>query len=237
MPICYQATGLSSITYEAVRAKHFKYSYHSPTACLLFLSHEYEFIRHESTVRVQRKNLVKHKALQTTVNDLHQQRSNLQITISLEPDQKAKIKRPEDVLRYLVFPYLNYRDVLVFSGVCKLWKELANSNLLWKAVYQHHFDTTCTRWSTPSTFSSAHDWKLLFRSKLLAEQNVRGQVNDLGWAVKICPTVGCNKELRSKFIYDSHLLWHEDRYCTQEITHLKKALKSLQNGKGKGSEK
>lgn len=141
-------------------------------------------------------------------------------TPNLSGDMQKEIDSPDAVLKYLVFPYLDFKDIL--KPICKLWTRLANSNSLWKHLYLNHFGTSFTRWSILTFHSEAPDWKLLFRSKFLSQYNVRGLRNDFGWLVRICPTVGCNKELRTKLEYEMHVLRHDQKYCLDQMKNLKK---------------
>ena len=147
--------------------------------------------------------------ISSLVTDL---RSTLQPQPSFQP--KTQIRAPHDILRYMVFPYLDYRDLV--KPICKLWTRLAGCNLLWKSLHARHFGTTSTQWSNVAP----HDWKLHFRSTLSAKYNVQGITNQFGWPLHICPS--CNEILHSKFECDFHLLKHEERYVLDEVKRLKR---------------
>ena len=182
----------------------------------------------------KRKKRDNYKALQLKVTNLHQQ-------ITPKPSEdiqpQKEIDSPDAVLRYLVFPYLDFKDMV--QPVCKRWTRIAKCNLLWKSLYQYRFGMPCTRWLTRST-STTHDWKLLFHSAFVANYNIRGQMNTFGWNIRLCPVLGCNKELRSKLEYDTHVLKHEETYCLNHMKHLNKKRrdqKRLDNMKKKAGKK
>lgn len=169
---------------------------------------------------------MKHKSyknLQTKVCKLRRRMSQmeektcLQITSSASSEQKIELNSPQDVLRQLVFPYLDYKDIIKSSKVCKLWAQLVDCNALWKSLYQHHFGP---RSATLLSSTNQTGWKTLFRTKMSATYNVKGKLNDIGWAVRICPMVGCHKDLHNKFTYDYHVLKHEELYYMERIKYL-----------------
>ena len=69
---------------------------------------------------------MKHKSyknLQTKVSKLRQRMSQMekmQITNSASSEQKIELNGPQDVLRQLVFPYLDYEDIIKSSKVCRM---------------------------------------------------------------------------------------------------------------------
>ena len=139
------------------------------------------------------------------------------ITPELLPHVQSKLELddPASVLRDLVFTYLDYKDIA--KPVCKLWTRLAGYNGLWKSLYQIRFDTALSLQHTEPL-----QWKPLFRSALVASNRVRGQRDNYGWPICICPVVGCNKELRSKFDYDVHVLKHELQDVTKRLNILRR---------------
>ena len=141
----------------------------------------------------------------------------LEITNSPISEQKIELDSPHDVLRQLVFPYLDYKDIIVSSKVCKLWAKLVDSNVLWKSLYGHHFGP---RSATLLSSTNQTGWKTLFRTKMSATYNVKGKLNDTGWAVRICPIVGCDKDFYNEFTYDYHVLKHDEKYCMEKIKYL-----------------
>lgn len=72
------------------------------------------------------------------------------------------IDSPDAVLRHLIFPYLDYKDLV--QPVCKFWTRLAECDLLWKSLYCSHFGIAPVRWSFGV---KEHDWKLHFCYALL----------------------------------------------------------------------
>ena len=68
----------------------------------------------------------------------------------------------EAVLKHLIFPYLDYKDLV--QPVCKLWTKIGKCNLLWKSLYHSHFGTAPIQWSIGV---EEHDWKLHFRYAVL----------------------------------------------------------------------
>ena len=185
--------------------------------------------RHESSVRVQSMKHKSYKNLQTKVSKLRRRMSQmeektcLQITSSASSEQKIELNSPQDVLRKLVFPYLDFKDIIKSSKVCKLWAQLVDCNVLWKALYQHHFGP---RSATLLSLTNQTGWKTLFRTKMSATYNVKGKLNDIGWAVRICPMVGCHKDLHNKFTYDYHVLKHHEKYYMERIKYLKQSRKN-----------
>ena len=184
--------------------------------------------RHESSVRVQSMKHKSYKNLQTKVSKLRRRMSHmeektcLQITNSASSEQKIELNSPQDILRKLVFPYLHYKDIIKSSKVCKLWAQLVDSNVLWKSLYQHHFGP---RSATLLSSTNQTGWKTLFRTKMSATYNVKGKLNDIGWAVRICPMVGCHKDLHNKFTYEYHVLKHDEKYYMERIKYLKQSRK------------
>mmetsp|Transcript_2795 Transcript_2795/g.7068 ORF Transcript_2795/g.7068 Transcript_2795/m.7068 type:complete len:170 (-) Transcript_2795:2731-3240(-) len=138
---------------------------------------------------------------------------------------KREIGSADDVLNHLIFPFLDFKDIL--QPICTRWSILANSNSLWAPLYRYHFGSAYDHWSSPLSHPSdvvsvTRDWKMIFRSSFVARYSVKGQTNDFGWPVRVCPTIGCDKELRSSFEYDRHMLKHEEEYCSNRIKLLKK---------------
>ena len=143
----------------------------------------------------------------------------VQITTTVANAQTdANIDGPEAILKHLVFPYLEVRDIV--KPVCKLWTHIARSNEIWEGLYKRRF--CAPSFVLESQTTTARDWKQLFQETFVAHRNVRGHVNDLGWRVRICPAIGCNKELRSTFEFDRHVLKHEERIYVERIKQLKK---------------
>jgi hypothetical protein len=176
-------------------------------------------IRHKAAARAKRKKYNKYVALKGEMQRISILITDLQSsTLAPSPDFQPEIQiiGPDAVLRHLVFPYLDYRDLV--KPICKLWTRLAGCNLLWKSLYGHHFGTMSIQRSN----AVPHDWKLHFRSTLLAKYNVQGLTNNFGWPLRICPIVGCNKVLHSKFECDFHRLKHEEKYILDEMNCLKR---------------
>ncbi|KAL3817086.1 hypothetical protein ACHAXA_009917 [Cyclostephanos tholiformis] len=175
--------------------------------------------RHMSAARAQRKKCNDYVALKERlqnrcglVTDL--QNSTLKASADFQPE--IPFRGPEGVLRHLVFPYLDYRDLT--KPICKLWTRLAGYDTLWKALYVHHFGGTSVQLSN----IGPHDWKLNFRSTLLANCSVRGLTNKFGWPLRVCPAIGCNKVLYSEFERDFHQLKHKEKFILDEVKRLKK---------------
>ena len=169
------------------------------------------------------------RVLQSKVAKLYQQIDSLEKGIDMKPSQstlstnsRREIVSPNEVLKYLVFPFLGCKDLL--QPVCKLWSQMASSNELWEAQYKSYFGMPRSKClMIPPKSSSNYDWKLLFRSAFLAKSNVRGKVNNFGMLIHVCQNiVGCNKELCTKLEYDSHLLKHDEKCCFDAIKCLKK---------------
>ncbi len=168
-------------------------------------------------IRVRIKKYDRYTVLQMKTERLKQE-INLQI-ITPEPlshvQAKPELDDPASMLRDLVFTYLDYKDLA--KPVCKLWTRLAEYNALWKSLYQIRFDTALSSLQHTEPLQ----WKPLFRSALVASNRVRGRDN-FGWPIRICSVVGCNKELRSKFDYDVHILKHEFQDVTQRLNILRR---------------
>ena len=143
--------------------------------------------------------------------------------------KKVEMSNPGVVLRDLIFPFLDFKDIVTSVSVCKLWTELVYSNQLWKSLHFSHFGNGCPAGWLISSHSTTddQDWKMLFRSTFTAQYDIQGQVNDYGQAIHICPAVGCNKELRSRLDYDLHVLRHEDKCCLEKVKCLNKAQRDL----------
>ena len=172
--------------------------------------------------QVQRNKYIKYVSLKEKLQHFRSLVTDPQSsTLVPSPDFQhgIHITGPDGVLRHLIFPYLDYRDLA--KPICKLWTQLAGCNLLWKSLYAHHFDTISRSNVIP------HDWKLHFRSTLLATYDVQGLTNNFGWPLRICPTVGCNKVLHSEFEYNFHRLKHEEKYIMEEVNRMKRLQRDL----------
>ena len=133
------------------------------------------------------------------------------------------VREPEAIMKHLVFSYLDYTDLS--KPICKLWTRLARCNMLWKALYVHHFGETSTQLSY---VGGPHDWKLIFRSTHLANSSVRGLTNKFGWPLRVCSFFGfgCNQVLYSEFECDFHRLQHKEKCILDEVKRLKKSQQS-----------
>ena len=181
-------------------------------------------IRHISVARTRRKKYNDYIALKgkvqhgsSLVSDLR--RSYQLLPTIIVPSEMQKIGGPCDVLRVLIFPFLDFTDLI--QPICKLWTRLAECNLLWKSLYRHHFGTSSMELTRNAAVLN-DDWKLHFRSIHLAKLRIRGMTNEFGWSYHICPMIGCNKVLRCKFEYNFHRLKHKDTNILDEVKQLKK---------------
>ena len=125
-----------------------------------------------------------------------------------------KINSPKAVLGDLIFPFLDYRSVLVSSQVCKLWSELSRSSTLWQELYKHHFGVKSIRWTSPSVLP-INDWKQVFQTKMTAKKRVEDYRNPLGWPLCVCSVPNCNKDFQSKVLFKLHMIKHEEMYCCE----------------------
>ena len=181
--------------------------------------HSLLFIRHKSAARAQKKKYSDYVALKGKVQGIRSLVTDLRgATLQPQPSfqPELQITGPDDVLRHLVFPFLDCGDLV--KPICKHWTRLAGCNLLWKSLYAYHFGATSTQWSN----SASHDWKLHFRRTRSAKYNVQGLTNQFGWPLHICPIGGCNKILHSIFECDFHRLKHEEMYIRDEVKRLKR---------------
>ena len=136
---------------------------------------------------------------------------------------EMKINSPKSVLRDFIFPYLDYRSVLVSSQVCKLWSELSRSSTLWRELYKHHFGACSIKYASPSLLPINNlNWKEFFQTKMIATKRVEDYRNPLGWPLCVCSVPNCNKEFQSKVLFELHMLRHEEMYCFE----VKKAMVS-----------
>ncbi|KAL9186208.1 hypothetical protein ACHAXT_005446 [Thalassiosira profunda] len=178
--------------------------------------------RHRSNLVAQSKKRHACNLLQTKVAHMRGEmaclENDVEIRNTTNAQSEADIDGPEAILKHLVFPYLEVRDIV--KPVCKLWTGIARSDQLWEGLYKRRF--CAPAFVLESQTTTARDWKQLFQEAFAAHRNIRGHVNDLGWRVCICPTIGCNKELRSSFEFDRHVLKHEEKYCLDRIKLLKK---------------
>jgi len=127
-----------------------------------------------------------------------------------------KINSPKAVLRDLIFPFLDYKSVLVSSQVCKLWSELSGSTTLWKALYKHHFGACSIKYTSPSLLPINNlNWKQFFQTEMFAKKRVKDYKNPLGWPLCVCSVPNCNKEFQSKVLFELHMLRHEEMYCCE----------------------
>lgn len=144
---------------------------------------------------------------------------------------------PGDVMRCLVFQYLDVTDIT--KPVCKLWKRSAECNELWKSLYHIKFGNSHTAWLSETNTSS---WKTLFKDAFAASINLREKCNrfvcrqkgkclnckrpwkydGFGFKACLCPLPGCNSVLESKFERDIHVLKHEKAYYLDQIKQMKK---------------
>lgn len=179
--------------------------------------------RHEINIRLLLKKYngytVSQMKTERLKEDVYNLEQNLQI-ITPEPlshvQAKPELNDPASMLRDLVFAYLDHIDLA--QPVCKLWTQLGEYKALWKSLYQIRFDTALS----PLQDTEPLQWKSLFRSALVASNRVRGQRDNFGWPIHICPVVGCNKELRSKLDYDVHILKHEFQDVTERLNVLRR---------------
>ena len=186
-------------------------------------------IRHISVARTRRKKYNDYVALNEKVQRGSKLVSDLRrLSQSLPsksvPSEIQKIGGPCDVLRVLIFPFLDCTDLI--QPICKLWTGLAECNLLWKSLYTHHFGKSSIELSRDAAALN-DDWKMHFRSTHLARLKIRGTTNKFGWSLRICPIIGCNKVLRSKFEYNLHRLKHEETNILDEVKQLKKLKQQL----------
>jgi len=168
-------------------------------------------LRHETSIRVKSNHNKRCNTLTNKVQDLQEQTAEWTEFNTPVQNKIVKINSPKSVLRDLIFPYLDYRSVLVSSRVCKLWNELSRSTILWTAYYQHHFGACSIKWSSPSD----SNWKQVFQTKMIATKRVEDCRNPLGWPLCVCSVPNCNKEFQSKVLFKLHMIKHEEMYCCE----------------------
>ena len=185
-------------------------------------------IRHDSALWTLSKKHNNNMKLQMRVNKQHEQMGKLEKDLRIKAlsatevkQERLEINSPADVLKSLVFPYLDFKDLS--KPICKLWTTMSESDQLWESLYKHRYGMPQEQWQTLSSMPTLINWKLLFRDNFVAKCNIRRpKINEFGWAVRICPKLGCNKELRNKLEYDSHVLKHEEEFHSNRIRGLKK---------------
>lgn len=145
-----------------------------------------------------------------------------------------------DLVAY-VFSYLGYKKLIHASMVCKLWKDVANENMIWKERYIRRFKPTFLYDYLPSN-SSEHerdmfilkycqyekmDWKSLFRDKWLKERN--SSKRRIGrQKLKCCTLIGCLTIVQQKK-QDTlqHQLIHE-KYCLKKLQVVRRLIQKRQ---------
>ena len=185
-------------------------SYHS--LYYLFISLN-QTLRHVTSIRVKSNHNKRCKALKIKVQDLQEQTTEWTEFNTPVQNKRVKINSPKSVLRDLIFPYLDYKDIIISSQVCKLWSELNRSSTLWQELYKHHFGARSIRWTSPSILPIDNlNWKQVFQTKMIAKKRIR---NPLGWPLCVCSVPNCNKEFQSKVLFELHMLKHEEMYCCE----------------------
>ena len=191
------------------------YSTSSHSLYYLFISLN-QTLRHETSIRVKSNHNKRCKALKIKVQDLQEQTAEWTEFNTPVQNKIVKINSPKSVLRDLIFPFLDYRSVLVSSQVCKLWSELSGSTTLWKALYKHHFGACSIKYTSPSLLPINNlNWKQFFQTKMIAKKRVENYRNPLGWHLHICSIPNCNKEFQSRVLFKLHMLKHEEMYCCE----------------------
>jgi len=170
-------------------------------------------LRHETSIRVKSNHNKRRNGLKKKVQDLQEQTTEWTEFNTPVQKKREKINSPKSILRDLIFPYLDYKDLLVSSQVCKLWSELSRSGTLWQELYQHHFGARSIRWTSPSILPI--DWKQVFQTKMIAKKRMKDYKNPLGWPLCVCLVPNCNKEFQSKVLFKLHVLKHEEMYCCE----------------------
>lgn len=180
--------------------------------------------RHEIGVGVYLRQYDSYRALRLRTEELKQEMISLEkgvFIITPEPlphiQTKFELDNPTSVMRDLIFANLDFFDIV--KPVCKLWTRLSKCNVLWEKLYQYHFGGSIS--SLPLLPTETLQWKNLFRSSFLARKCVRGKKDKFGWPFRICPIVGCNKELRSRLQFNVHLLKHENLDLKRQLNRLR----------------
>jgi hypothetical protein len=172
-------------------------------------------LRHETSIRVKSSHNKRCNVLKKKVQDLQEQTTEWADFNTPVQNNILKINSPKSVLR-VIFSFLDYKDVLVSSQVCKLWSELSGSTTLWQELYKHHFGACSIKYTSPSLLPINNlNWKQFFQTKMITKKRVKDYKNPLGWPLRVCSVPNCNKEFQSKVLFKLHMLKHEEMYCCE----------------------
>lgn len=117
----------------------------------------------------------------------------------------------DDVMQ-IVFSFLGYKRLVKASGICKVWKLLAEDNALWGQAYASRFpilkqDKTIADSITRGD-SKFKSWRTLFANKVLAEKALRFKRHSSGWKHRTCTHIGCLMVLKSPSQMTKHYGTH-----------------------------
>ena len=151
------------------------------------------------------------KALQKLESDVMSLRKQYCIEAKeIVQEQSGAVTAPqiysaEDAL-VEVFSFLHVKDLL--PPVCKLWRTILESDILWKQLYKTHFPLHYHQ-SSPANQS----WSSCFQTAFKADKGRQRimAVTNLGWPTKLCPIVGCCTVLYNETAYSKHILTHEQQ--------------------------
>jgi hypothetical protein len=145
-----------------------------------------------------------------------------------------------DLTRYIL-SYLGYKKLIHASMVCKLWKDIANENMIWKEHYMRRFKPTFLYDYLTSNISEHErnvfiskycqyeriDWKSLFRDKWLKER--RSSKKTIGQQkLRCCTLIGCLTIVQQKTKESlQHQLIHET-YCIKKLQVVKRLIQKRQ---------
>lgn len=147
---------------------------------------------------------------------------NLRLSISPIPDYVRRSDKDSTVapiMDYLnndslrtIFSFFGYKRLTKACTVCKAWKSLIESEVVWHQAYMSRFPIRAGNESIfESTGSPLGSWKTLLANKVLAEKALRFKRHSSGWKHRTCGHVGCLMVLKSPAQMEKHYRAHEKR--------------------------
>lgn len=116
-----------------------------------------------------------------------------------------------DSLR-MIFSFFGYKRLIKACTVCKAWKSLIESEVVWHEAYSSRFSIREGNESIFELDGSPHgSWKTLLANKVLAEKALRFKRHSSGWKHRTCEHLGCLMVLKSPTQMENHYRSHEKR--------------------------
>jgi hypothetical protein len=111
----------------------------------------------------------------------------------------------EDILHHL-FSFFGYKRIVRMRKVCREWRSVADSNLLWRSAYRSRYGILP---DDKLAQSETAPWKDYFMNKWLAEREIGFSRSKNGWKVRLCGFVECTHVLKSRKQLQNHHVTHQ----------------------------